>query len=66
MMIYPYKAILGILLFASFSAVALPMGLAYALHMSNADIMAFATRAVTTPIAINIATFWKPRFNWQY
>ena len=52
----PLKAILGILLFASFSAVALPMGLAYALHMSNADIMAFATRAVTTPIAINIAT----------
>ena len=52
----PLKAILGILLFASLSAVALPMGLAYALHMSSADIMAFATRAVTTPIAINIAT----------
>ncbi len=52
----PLKAILGILFFASLSAVALPMGLAYALHMSSADIMAFATRAVTTPIAINIAT----------
>ena len=52
----PLKAILGILLFASISAVALPMGLAYLLHMAGDDIMAFATRAVTTPIAINIAT----------
>lgn len=52
----PLKAIIGILVFASISAVALPMGLAYLLHMSSSDIMAFATRAVTTPIAINIAT----------
>ena len=52
----PLKAILGILLFASISAVALPMGLAYLLHMAGDDIMAFATRAVTTPITINIAT----------
>lgn len=52
----PLKAILSILLFASLSAVALPMGLAYLVHMSSPDIMAFATRAVTTPIAINIAT----------
>ncbi len=51
----PLKAMLGILVFASFSAVALPMGLAYALHMAEPTIMAFATRAVTTPIAINIA-----------
>ena len=52
----PLKAIVGILVFASISAVALPMGLAYLLHMSDASVMAFATRAVTTPIAINIAT----------
>lgn len=52
----PLKAIVGILVFASISAVALPMGLAYLLHMSSGDIMAFATRAVTTPIAINIVT----------
>ena len=52
----PLKAIVGILVFASISAVALPMGLAYLLHMSDASIMAFATRAVTTSIAINIAT----------
>ena len=51
----PLKGILGILSFASLSAVALPMGLAYLLHLSTPDIMAFATRAVTTPIAINIA-----------
>ncbi|MFH7766730.1 LrgB family protein [Acinetobacter sp. BSP-28] len=52
----PLKAMLGILIFASISAVALPMGLAYLLHMTDSSIMAFATRAVTTPIAINIAT----------
>ena len=52
----PLKAIVGVLVFASISAVALPMGLAYLLHLSDASIMAFATRAVTTPIAINIAT----------
>lgn len=51
----PLKAMLGILVFASLSAVALPMGLAYLLHMAEPTIMAFATRAVTTPIAINIA-----------
>ena len=52
----PLKAMGGILVFASISAVSLPMGLAYLLHMSDANILAFATRAVTTPIAINIAT----------
>ena len=52
----PIKSMIGILCFASISAVALPMGLAYLLHMSEPTIMAFATRAVTTPIAINIAT----------
>ena len=51
----PLKVMGGILVFASISAVALPMGLAYLLHMSDASIMASATRAVTTPIAINIA-----------
>ncbi|MEG0483504.1 MAG: LrgB family protein [Acinetobacter sp.] len=52
----PLKSVVGILVFASISAVALPMSLAYLLHMSEPTIMAFATRAVTTPIAINIAT----------
>ena len=52
----PIKAMISILVFASISAVALPMSLAYLLHMASPDILAFATRAVTTPIAINIAT----------
>ena len=52
----PLKSIVSILVFASLSAVALPMSLAWLLHMSEPTIMAFATRAVTTPIAINIAT----------
>lgn len=52
----PLKGVIGILVFASLSAVALPMSLAYLLHMADSTIMAFATRAVTTPIAINIAT----------
>ncbi|WP_130802405.1 LrgB family protein [Acinetobacter ihumii] len=52
----PLKSMIGILVFASVSAVALPMGLAYLLHMSEPTILAFATRAVTTPIALNIAT----------
>lgn len=52
----PLKSVLGILVFASLSAVALPMSLAYLLHMADSTILAFATRAVTTPIAINIAT----------
>ena len=52
----PLKSMVGILVFASISAVALPMGLAYLMHLSEPTVMAFATRAVTTPIAINIAT----------
>lgn len=51
----PLKSMISILVFASFSAVALPMGLAYLLYMSTPEILAFATRAVTTPIAINIS-----------
>ena len=52
----PFKPLVGILVFASFSAVILPMGLAYLLHLAEPTIMAFATRAVTTPVALNIAT----------
>ena len=52
----PLKSMVGILVFASVSAVALPMTLAYLLHMSESTVLAFATRAVTTPIALNIAT----------
>ena len=52
----PLKPMIGILAYASISAVALPMGLAYLLHLAEPTILAFATRAVTTPVALNIAT----------
>lgn len=52
----PLKPMIGILVFASISAVALPIGLAYLLHLAEPTILAFATRAVTTPVALNIAT----------
>ena len=52
----PLKPLVAILLFASFSAVGLPMALAWLLDLSGPTILAFATRAVTTPIAINVAT----------
>lgn len=52
----PVKALAALCLFATISGVLLPMGLAYMLHLSEPSIMAFATRAVTTPIALNIAT----------
>ncbi|MEB3754545.1 LrgB family protein [Acinetobacter sp. MD2(2019)] len=51
----PLKSLSGILCFASLSAVVLPVSLAYVLHMAHPTILAFTTRAVTTPIAINIA-----------
>ncbi|RYZ83788.1 MAG: LrgB family protein, partial [Moraxellaceae bacterium] len=52
----PLKALVGLFAFATLTSVALPMGLAYAVHLSSPTVMAFATRAVTTPIALNIAT----------
>lgn len=52
----PLKALIGLFVFATLTSVALPMGLAYAVHLSSPTVMAFATRAVTTPIALNIAT----------
>lgn len=52
----PIKALISLFIFATISGVALPMGMAYAVHLSEPTVMAFATRAVTTPIALNIAT----------
>ena len=34
----------------------MPVGLAWLLHLSEPTILAFSTRAVTTPIALNIAS----------
>lgn len=52
----PLKALIGLFIFATLSSVILPMGLAYMVHLSEPTMLAFATRAVTTPIALNIAT----------
>lgn len=51
----PLKPLTWILAIASVSGVILPMGLAYILHLSEPTILAFATRALTTPVALNIA-----------
>ncbi|MFB2538373.1 MULTISPECIES: LrgB family protein [unclassified Acinetobacter] len=52
----PLRPMIGILIFASLTAVGVPMLLAVALHMAKPMVLAFATRAVTTPIALNIAS----------
>jgi putative effector of murein hydrolase len=51
----PVKRLLGLFAFATLLGSLLPMGLAYGFHLSHPDILAFATRAVTTPIALNVA-----------
>lgn len=51
----PIKRLLGLFTFATLLGSLLPMGLAYGLHLSHPDVLAFATRAVTTPIALNVA-----------
>lgn len=51
----PLKRLLGLFAFATLLGSFLPMGLAYGLHLSHPDVLAFATRAVTTPIALNVA-----------
>lgn len=49
------KPLTAILAFASFTAVTLPMLLAYLFQLSESTILSFSTRSVTTPIALNIA-----------
>lgn len=51
----PLKPLSRLLLIATLMGAILPMGLAWLLHLSSTTLLAFATRAVTTPIAINIA-----------
>ncbi|XID74439.1 LrgB family protein [Alkanindiges sp. WGS2144] len=52
----PVKTLTALFAFATLTSVAIPVGMAYALHLSSPTILAFTTRAVTTPIALNIAT----------
>lgn len=51
----PIKRLLALFTFATLLGSLLPMGLAYGFQLSQPDVLAFATRAVTTPIALNIA-----------
>lgn len=52
---FPISKISALVLCASTLAVGLPVGLAYLLHLSTSMIISFTTRAITTPIALNIA-----------
>lgn len=51
----PIKKLAALIVLATLMGPALPMGMAWLLHLSEPTMMAFATRAVTTPIAINVA-----------
>lgn len=51
----PLRMMTALLTFASVTAVLLPVGLAYVLHLSEPTLLAYTTRAVTTPVALNIA-----------
>ncbi len=50
-----FKPLVGTLLLGSFLGAAGAMGLAWLFQLSHDSILAFGTRAVTTPIAIGIA-----------
>lgn len=52
---FPLKRLASILLLATLVGALLPMLLAYMVHLSHDSILAFATRAVTTPIGLNIS-----------
>ena len=51
----PLKRLVGLFVFATIFGSVFPMSLAYGLHLAKPEILAFATRAVTTPIALNVA-----------
>lgn len=52
---FPIKRLFKILCLATLVGALLPMALAFLLHLNHDSIMAFATRAVTTPIGLNIS-----------
>ncbi len=55
----PVKRLMVVVLLASFIGALLPMGLAYVFSLSHDTILAFATRSVTTPIGLSIASLIK-------
>lgn len=52
---FPLKRLAKILILATLIGALLPMALAYTLNLSHDTVLAFATRAVTTPIGLNIS-----------
>lgn len=55
----PVKKLTLIVLMASVIGALLPMGLAYLLSLSHDTLLAFATRSVTTPIGLSVASLIK-------
>ncbi len=55
----PVKRLMVIVLLASVIGALLPMGLAYLFSLSQETILAFATRSVTTPIGLSVASLIK-------
>ena len=55
----PVKRLMVVVLLASFIGALLPMGLAYVFSLSHDTILAFATRSVTTPIGLSVASLIK-------
>lgn len=55
----PVKKLITVVVIASVLGALLPMGIAYALSLSHDTILAFATRSVTTPIGLSVASLIK-------
>lgn len=55
----PVKRLTLIVLIASIIGALLPMGLAYLFSLSHDTLLAFATRSVTTPIGLSVASLIK-------
>ena len=55
----PVKKLTLIVLMASIIGALLPMGLAYLFSLSHDTLLAFATRSVTTPIGLSVASLIK-------
>lgn len=52
---FPLKRLAKVLTLATLIGALLPMALAYAVNLGHDSVLAFATRAVTTPIGLNIS-----------
>ncbi|WP_201535049.1 LrgB family protein [Psychrobacter ciconiae] len=55
----PVKRLIAIVVLASVIGALFPMGIAYGLALSHDTVLAFATRSVTTPIGLSVASLIK-------